>query len=204
MLTLNLTDSFAEALSFAFRVHARQLRKGSRVPYMSHLMAVCSLVMEHGGSQEEAIAALLHDSMEDQGVRYEEISGRFGNRVADIVQGCTHPKLNWKEIPAEDVPKVLREQRLRYFEHLRSSFSAIQLVSACDKLHNARHILHDLAMGKDVMKFMRGGRTGTLWYYKQLVDVFNEVGPRMPALELAHTVNRIEAMLKVVPEGAGV
>lgn len=177
MLKLYLSDRFAASFAFAFEKHRRQLRKGSGVPYMTHLMSVSALVMEHGGGEDEAIAALLHDSVEDQNVLPEEIRLRFGDRVADIVMGCTKDKVDWKSVPADKVWETMREGHLKYFEHLRSSFDSIRLVSACDKLHNSRDIVKDLEAGRDIFKKMKGGPQGTLWYYTELGQLFQQHGP---------------------------
>lgn len=176
MLKLFLTDRFREAFDFAFQKHRNQLRKGSGVPYLTHLMSVSALVGEYGGGEDEMIAALLHDSIEDVGVSYEEIRIRFGDRVADIVQGCTKEKVDWKSVPKEQVWLKMRDGHLKYFEHLRSTFPSVRLVSACDKLHNARHVLADLQAGRDIFAKMKGGPGGTVWYYERLGEVFTKHG----------------------------
>src|ERR1051325_12202408 len=129
-----LTSRFEDALSFAARLHSGQLRKGTAIPYVSHLLAVASVALEHGADEDEAIAALLHDAVEDQGgaPTREEIRRRFGDRVVEIVDGCTD---------AETVPKPpWRERKERYIAHVAEASPSVRLVSASDKLHNARSI----------------------------------------------------------------
>lgn len=196
MLKLYLKRRFVEAFEFAFEKHKRQLRKGSGVPYVTHLMSVSALVMEHGGGEDEAIAALLHDVVEDQGVTIEEVKIRFGDRVADIVAACTKPKVDWKGVPADKVWETMRTQHLRYFEHLRSSFDSIRLVSACDKLHNARHIVADLEAGRDIFAKMKGGPQGTFWYYWKLSQLFLQHGPHSVGRQLSDVVRQ---MMRYLP-----
>jgi (p)ppGpp synthase/HD superfamily hydrolase len=156
-------------------------------------MSVSALVMEHGGGEDEAIAALGHDSVEDVGVTEEEIRLRFGDRVADIIMGCTKDKVDWKSVPADKVWDTMREGHLKYFEHLRQSFDSIRLVSACDKLHNCRDIVKDLEAGRDIFKKMKGGPQGTLWYYQELAMVFQEHGPVAIGKMIAETTNKMAA-----------
>lgn len=191
MLKLILKPRYKEAFDFAFTKHRKQMRKGSGVPYITHLMSVSALVMEHGGGEDEAIAALLHDTVEDVGVTVEELRVRFGERVADIVAACTKPKIDWRTVPSDKVQETLREGHLRYFQHLRESFDSIRLVSACDKLHNCRHILQDVTAGRNIFAKMKGGVEGTIWYYDQLADLFIAHGPAAIGEELKRTVGRL-------------
>jgi (p)ppGpp synthase/HD superfamily hydrolase len=167
---IKLTSRFEEALVYATRLHSNQIRKGSGVPYISHLLSVAALVLEDKGNEDEAIAALLHDAVEDQGGKetHKIILQKFGDRVAEIVDGCsdtdTIPKPPWKE------------RKLKYIEHLRHASPSVCRVSLCDKLHNARSILSDLRHdGNAVWDRFRGGRIGTLWYYRSLLEVFQEI-----------------------------
>jgi (p)ppGpp synthase/HD superfamily hydrolase len=133
-----LTNRFLKALEFAFNLHIDQHRKGTDIPYYSHLMAVTSLVCEDGGDEDQTIAAILHDTVEDHGgyKTLAEIRELFGDRVADIVGACTD---------SFTIPKPPWEQRKReYLVHLRSASKDARLVSLADKLHNARSILRDL------------------------------------------------------------
>jgi (p)ppGpp synthase/HD superfamily hydrolase len=182
-----LSDRFGEALIYALHLHARQKRKGTAIPYISHLLAVAAIVLEDGGSEDEAIAALLHDAIEDQGgepIR-QEIRRRFGDKVVAIVNGCTDtdqtPKPPWLE------------RKKQHLEHLRSASPEVLRVSAADKLHNARSLLADLRRhGQAVWQRFNGGREGTLWYYRRLVQLFRERGPCFLAEELERTVSELE------------
>lgn len=181
-----LTARFREALDHAFDLHREQRRKGSGTPYVAHLLGVSSIVLEHGGDEDEAIAALLHDAVEDQGGdrARREIRARFGERVADIVEGCTdadvQPKPPW------------RQRKEAYLAHLPQAPPSVLLVSCADKLYNARTILADLRrVGDALWGRFRGGRDGTLWYYRGLVDVFSRTGPVPLATELARVVREI-------------
>jgi GTP pyrophosphokinase len=184
-----LSRRFEEAMVYAACLHARQKRKGTRVPYVSHLLGVASLVLENGGGEAEAIAALLHDAVEDQGGArtLETIRRRFGNHVAEIVIGCTD---------ADTIPKPpWRERKEAYLKHLRTAPASVRLVSAADKLNNARAILADYrTCGEKLWKRFNGGREGTLWYYRALLNIFNKKGPRRLAGELERTVTELEAL----------
>ena len=161
---LLLSSDFCEALNYAVQMHLRQFRKGTPIPYVSHLLAVASLVLEYGGTEEEAIAALLHDAVEDQGGRQvlDRIRRRFGETVAEIVEGCTD---------AETIPKPpWRERKEAYIRHIASASQSVCLVCAADKLHNARAILRDYReLGEGLWSRFNGGREGTLWYYRTLL-----------------------------------
>jgi len=184
-----LSTRFEEALTFATRLHADQARKGTTIPYISHLLAVTSIVLEQGGNEDEAIAALLHDAIEDQGgaSTREEIRRRFGETVVEIVNGCTD---------AEVVPKPpWRRRKEAYIAHLRDAPASVRLVSAADKLHNARAILADYrSVGESLWKRFHGGKTGTLWYYRTLVDVLRKTGPAPLFEELERVVSEIETL----------
>lgn len=185
-----LTERFIEALEFATRLHDTQLRKGSGIPYVAHLLAVSSLVLEAGGSEDEVIAALLHDGPEDQGGlrTLEEIRIRFGEAVAQIVAECSDSfdahKQPWKT------------RKLDYLRRLESVSSSALLVSCADKLHNARSIIADYrTLGDELWTRFRGGREGTLWYYRALIEQFDkrDAPPSMFA-ELNRTVDELEAL----------
>jgi (p)ppGpp synthase/HD superfamily hydrolase len=156
------------ALDYAAEAHQNQVRKGTSIAYLSHLLGVAGLVIEHGGDEDQAIAGLLHDILEDCGLEHAApIGDRFGERVLGIVQACTDgtPDASGKKAP-------WRERKVAYLAHLTSTPVDALLVSACDKLHNARAIATDLASGEDVFARFTGGRDGTLWYYRSLVDAF--------------------------------
>jgi GTP pyrophosphokinase len=183
-----LTNRFEDALAYTARLHRAQDRKGGSVPYIAHLLAVAALVLECGGTEDEAIAALLHDAVEDQGgaPTLAEIRGRYGPAVAAIVEGCTdayeHPKPDW------------RKRKLDYLEHLRTADASTLLVSAADKVHNARSILSDLRdHGDCVWDRFQTGKLGTLWYYRALADTFARTGPPRLASALNEAMTAIEA-----------
>jgi (p)ppGpp synthase/HD superfamily hydrolase len=184
-----LTNRFADALQYAFHLHRQQKRKGTAIPYVSHLLAVTALVLEDGGSEDEAIAALLHDAIEDAGgdpIR-QEIRLKFGDRVAAIVEGCTD---------TDETPKPpWLERKKKYLEHLRLAGPEVRRVSAADKLHNARAVLADFRNhGNAVWERFNGGREGTLWYYRRLVQIYSESGPGSLVEELNRVVSELERL----------
>src|SRR5712691_622091 len=180
-----LSEKFDDALAFAARLHRQQTRKGSAIPYVAHLLAVCSLVIEHGGSEDQAIAALLHDAAEDQGGEaiLREIRARYGAAVAEIVADCTdawtEPKPPW------------RPRKEAYLAALPSKAPRSLLVSLADKTHNAGAILGDYRrMGEALWDRFNGGRDGTIWYYRSLSAIFDEAMPGALAEQLADTVRQ--------------
>jgi GTP pyrophosphokinase len=187
-----LTSRFQDALNLAFELHQNQIRKGSGVPYMAHLMGVASLVLEDGGSEDEAIAGLLHDAVEDQGgaATLELIRSRFGEAVAAIVAGCTD---------ADTLPKPpWRPRKEAYLAHLRTASPEVRRVSSADKLYNARAILADYRMvGEALWSRFTGGKAGSLWYYRGLVEVFRETGVTPLVEELDRVVTEIEKLSAV-------
>lgn len=175
-----LSDRFGAALAFALECHREQARKGTKIPYMSHLLQVCGLVLEAGGDEDQAIAALLHDSIEDapggeaESVR-SRIRARFGERVLELVEACTDtdvkPKPPWQK------------RKEDYLAHLPNVHPDALLVSAADKLHNATSILHDLQRLHDLHEDpdklwsrFAGEKDGTLWYYRELVNAYRTAG----------------------------
>jgi (p)ppGpp synthase/HD superfamily hydrolase len=185
-----LSPQYAEALAYAAHAHAWQRRKGTHIPYISHLLAVSSLVLEYGGSEDEAIAGLLHDAVEDCGPSQEAIIRRkFGDAVVDIVMGCTD---GTPDEAGEKAPWPQRKQA--YIAHLDQASPSVRLVSCCDKLHNARAILRDyLEHGEKLFaRFNQdAGKSGVLWYYRALADAFTRLGAA-PAKELAVVVEELE------------
>jgi (p)ppGpp synthase/HD superfamily hydrolase len=176
------TARFCEALEYAVQLHAPQRRKGSDTPYIAHLLSVTAIVLEHGASEDEAIAALLHDAVEDQGgapVR-EEIRRRFGPTVAAIVDGCSD---------SETIPKPpWRERKEKFLAQLPTAGSSVHLVAAADKLHNARALVDDYReLGESLWDRFSGGRAGTLWYYRAVADALGSAlpGPLVQKLESA-------------------
>jgi len=181
---------FNDAFLFAAEKHAGQTRKKTAVPYLSHLMSVAALVLEAGGDEDEAVAALLHDVVEDCGGHpvLDEIRQRFGERVAHIVEGCTDaysiPKPPWKA------------RKLDYLEVLRRSRDDVRLVSAADKLHNVRTILADYRIeGDSVWERFSGHRDGTLWYYRAVLDVLREGKPNRLVEQLQREVTELETVV---------
>ena len=180
---------FLQAFDFAFEKHAGQTRKASTIPYIAHLMGVASLVLEFGGDEDMAIAALLHDVVEDCGgaSMLQVVERQFGSRVAKIVEGCTdsdtYPKPPW------------RARKEAYIRHLKSADAETRLVSAADKLHNLRAIVSDYReVGESVWARFSGGREGTLWYYRALLQVFLQHKPNRLIRELELTVGELESV----------
>jgi (p)ppGpp synthase/HD superfamily hydrolase len=168
-MTNQLTNRFTLALIQSQQWHSQQLRKGSNITYFSHLMSVAALVLEDGGSEDEAIAALLHDAIEDCGgepIR-QEILRLFGSSITNLVEGCTEcsvtPKPPWQE------------RKLKYLQQLQSAPPAVIRISLADKLHNARSIDRDLQqIGELVWEKFNGGKEGTAWYYQELIAIYRD------------------------------
>ena len=187
-----LGPRFVEALGWAAEVHRDQARKGTTVPYVSHLLAVTALVLEHGGGEDDAIAALLHDAVEDQGGApvLAEIRRRFGDRVADVVAAVSDtdvvPKPPWRE---------RKERYLRHLDDDATTHSAL-LVSGADKLHNARSILRDLTgAGDAIWSRFSAGPDEQLWYYRSLVDILGRRLPGPLTDDLAGVVADLERVI---------
>lgn len=180
---MTLTPRFEQALHYTLLVHAGQRRKGTMIPYTAHLLAVVSIALEYGADEDEAIGALLHDAGEDAGGddRIRDIRHRFGDAVADIVQGCTDavvlPKPPWKE------------RKEAYIAGVSMEPVSVRLVSAADKLHNVRSILRDYrALGDDLWSRFKGGKEGSLWYYRSLVNAYRQGANYLdPFRAAAHT-----------------
>jgi (p)ppGpp synthase/HD superfamily hydrolase len=175
------------AFQYAAEKHAGQTRKQTAVPYLSHLMAVASLVLEAGGDEDMAIAALLHDVVEDCGgmPRLREVRKQFGPRVAKIVEGCTdsfvEPKVEWME------------RKKGYLREVKDADAETRLVSAADKLHNVRTILADYRQdGESIWKRFSGKKAGTLWYYRALSDEYQRRNPKRITRELEIAVAELE------------
>lgn len=186
-----LSSRFTEALTYATELHANQVRKSSGVPYISHLLGVTSIALEYGANEDEAIAALLHDAIEDQGgaATREEIRHRFGDTVTAIVDGCTD---------AEIIPKPpWRERKEAYIATIPQASPSVILVSAADKLHNARAILKDYrTLDETVWERFNGGKDGTLWYYRTVVEAFIAKGKTPLIEELERVVAELEQLVK--------
>jgi (p)ppGpp synthase/HD superfamily hydrolase len=168
-----LTQRFVQAVDYARIAHAAQVRKGSSIPYLAHLVSVSGLVLEYGGSEDQAIAGLLHDVLEDCGGGHAaSIRAQFGDAVAAIVADCTDGTAESKESSGGPQGKIGNwvERKLGYLAHLAHEDQASLLVSACDKLHNARAVLADLQgdAGERVFERFTAGRIGTLQYYEAI------------------------------------
>ncbi len=196
--SVKLGPRFLQAVLFAAEKHSGQTRKASAIPYIAHLMGVASLVLEAGGDEDLAIAALLHDVVEDCGgaPMLKEVRRRFGSRVAKVVDGCTdadtYPKPPW------------RERKQNYIRHLKNADADTRLVSAADKLNNVRSILSDYrALGESVWSRFNGGREGTLWYYRTLRDVFLRFKRNRITWDLELAVNELDALAagQAIPGG---
>jgi len=167
MPPLPLSKRFRKALTFATKAHEGQGRKGTDIPYVAHLLAVAAIVLEYGGDEDQAIAALLHDAIEDQGGddMRRKIRKKFGKRVTAMVDDCTdaevQPKPPWKE------------RKLAYLAHIEDAHADSLLVSMADKLHNSTAIVRDVRHhGPSVFGRFSAGPEDTAWYYRSLVEAF--------------------------------
>jgi GTP pyrophosphokinase len=184
-----LSPRFEQALLYACLLHSGQVRKGTQVPYLAHLLSVAGLALEYGADEDEAIAALLHDVVEDAGgkARAADVRHRFGDRVAEIVLGCTD---------ADTYPKPPWQARKEgYIAGLAAANPSARFISCCDKLHNARSIVSDLRQqGESVWQKFAGGKEGSLWYYNTLYAEYRRLDV-CPAL-----VQELERTLAVMRE----
>lgn len=187
---MDLSERFYDALVYATRLHAAQRRKISGAPYAAHLLRVAGIVLEHAEQEDEAIAALLHDAVEDQGgqAAREAIRDRFGVRVAEIVEGCTDtdqtPKPPW------------RERKQAYLARLAGAPLSVRLVAAADKLDNVRSLLSAYrATGEDIWSQFRGGREGTLWYFRGVVESLKRSGSHALFGELERAVAELVSVV---------
>ena len=184
-----LGERFNDALVFTAELHCHQTRKGQgEIPYISHLLGVASLVLEAGGDEDMAIAALLHDAVEDQGGydTLKKIRARFGDRVAHMVEGCTddfsgHNCISWCD------------RKTKYIAHLREETDEeTRIVSLADKVHNARTILLDyIEQGDSVFQRFRARKEGTMWYYRTLVDSFRYAESKRPITQFKRGHERL-------------
>jgi (p)ppGpp synthase/HD superfamily hydrolase len=194
---VTLSDRFDRALVYATHVHAGQVRKGTPIPYVAHLLAVAALVLEHGGDEDQAVAALLHDAAEDHGgeERLADIGARFGERVEAIVRECSDA------LPAPGEPKgEWKGRKQAHLDHLVEAEESVLLVVAADKLHNARAIVLDYReVGEQVWGRFKGSPEDTLRYYRTIVETLGQRLPGSLTAELARTV----AQLEKIVTGAG-
>ena len=186
------TRRFTDALAFATRLHARQRRKGTTIPYIAHLLGVASLALEYDPNEDLAIAALLHDAVEDQGGArtLKQIARRFGAAVADVVDGCSDtdvtPKPPW------------RGRKRAYLARLAAASPAVRFVSACDKLHNVRAVIRDYrALGDRLWTRFNGGKAGTLWYYGELAKIYRRTEHPELVEDLAREVRTLKRLVRL-------
>jgi (p)ppGpp synthase/HD superfamily hydrolase len=184
-----LGSRFSEALAYAAEVHRGQVRKGTAVPYLAHLLGVAAMVLEAGGDEDEAIAALLHDTVEDQGgaARLADVRDRFGDHVAAVVAACSdtdqQPKPPW------------RERKEAFLEHLQKAPPDVLRVSLADKLYNARALVADLrAQGDRTWPRFNAGKLDQLWYYRTLAELFRARLPGAMADQLGENVAEMERL----------
>src|ERR1700704_2503257 len=172
-----LGSLFEQALVYAASAHRHQRRKGGSVPYVSHLLGVASLVLDYGGGETEVVAGLLHDCIEDCGIEHEPfILKAFGAPVLALVEACSDAAVKQGEAKPD-----WHGRKAAYLEHLRSQPASVLLVSACDKLHNARAILGDLRIhGQSVWERFHQGEADQLWYYRSLAAAFASLVPAVP------------------------
>jgi (p)ppGpp synthase/HD superfamily hydrolase len=190
-----LTDRFDRALLYATHVHGGQVRKGTSTPYVAHLLAVAATVLEYGGDEDLAIAALLHDSVEDQGgkARLQDVRNRFGERVARIVEACSD---SLADTAAGEKKPDWQTRKDAYLAHLRRADEDILRVSLADKVHNARAILRDLRkpeVGQEIWSRFSQPKERTLWHYRSLANAFRETLRGQLSDELHEIVEALEA-----------
>ncbi|GAB6164901.1 HD domain-containing protein [Thermostilla marina] len=186
---MHLSARFDEALEFASTLHRKQVRKIGQTPYVGHLLRVCGTVLEFGATEDEAVAALLHDALEDQnrpGLA-EEIADRFGKAVLEMVAALSdsteQPRPPW------------RARKEAFLARLREATSSVRLIAAADKLDNVRSTITALKVfGDEIWTRFHGGRDGTLWYYRQIVAVLTEASEHALVAELADAVARLETI----------
>lgn len=185
---------FSVAMQFAFGLHYRQTRKGSSIPYIAHLVGVCALVLEAGGDEDQAIAALLHDAVEDQGglSTLDTIHRVFGDRVALAVKSCSDSTAS---DPAKKLP--WRERKEKYLAHLCSANRDALIVAAADKLHNARAVLSDYReLGERLWTRFNASGEDQLWYYCRLIEVLRSTSvPTILINELERVINQLERLM---------
>ena len=185
------TRRFTDALTYATRLHACQRRKNTTIPYIAHLLGVASLALEYGTNEDLAIAALLHDAVEDQGGArtLKQIERRFGAAVAAIVDGCSDTDIVRKP--------TWRRRKEAYLTRLADESPAVRFVSACDKLHNVRALIRDYrAHGDTLWKRFNGGKAGTLWYYVELAKIYRRAERTELVEDLAREVRTLTRLVR--------
>jgi (p)ppGpp synthase/HD superfamily hydrolase len=196
--TFVISDRFERAVTRAVALHRGQGRKGSGVPYAGHLLSVAGYVLEDGGSEDEAIAALLHDAIEDQNYDglTDELRTEFGESVVEIVVGCSQEISEGPDRVAENAGSWKRRKR-NYLKHLDDASPSILRVSLADKLHNIRSILRDhRELGDGLWKRFNAGPEATLWYYSELNQRYQALCPGAMAGEFADDVERLRVAVQ--------
>ena len=188
-----LTDRFLAAVALAVEAHGDQRRKGTEIPYVAHLLIVTGLVLEDGGDEDQAIAAVLHDAVEDVGgvALLEAIRRHFGERVADIVQACS-------DTLDPDDKGPWRERKQRYLAHLREvRDDGVLRVSLADKVHNSRSIVRDYRMEGPRLweRFATRSAPDQLWYYGELIRIFEARRPGPLTEDLRRAVDELAALV---------
>jgi (p)ppGpp synthase/HD superfamily hydrolase len=176
------TPRFLKALSYAVQLHAADLRKGTSVPYIAHLLGVCALVLTDGGTEDEAVAALLHDALEDhpEETSRERLRADFGDEVLAIVAGCTDTPVSYTG--GEKPP--WRQRKTAYLEHIRAAGSQDLRVSMADKLDNVRSMLSDYRqVGDDLWSRFNAGKEDQLWLLRSVVQAFRAAGAAGPLVD---------------------
>lgn len=195
-----LTDRMAEAFAFAEALHRAQTRKGTNIPYVSHLMSVAALVLEHGGDEDQAIAGLLHDAVEDQGglETLGQIRARFGPRVAQLVMSCTDAI----DRPGQPKP-AWRERKLAYVEKLAQMSPEAALVTTCDKIHNLNCLIRDVQRDgpSTLARFARPASLA--WYYQAVATGLAAHRERAPVDRLRELARTFSALIADKPLPAG-
>ncbi len=193
-MATQLTERYADAVAYSATAHAAQRRKGTDIPYIAHLIAVSGSVIEAGGDEDQAIAGLLHDVVEDQGGLYraDDVRARFGDRVVDIVLGCSDSTVEDRK---DKLPYAKR--KAAHIAHLREASDDVLLVTAADKLHNARAIHTDLLIdGPDMLKRFNGEPDQIIAYYRSILDVLEARGVApVLVIPLRLTVEQIAGQL---------
>ncbi len=192
-----LTDRFAEALAYAERLHRSQKRKGNDIPYVAHLMAVCATVLEWSGDEDTAMAALLHDAVEDQGglETLAEIRARFGERVAGIVAACSDSTSS-----DSDKKAPWQERKQAHIDHLQGTGCEVALVTAADKLHNLNAQIRDVRRhGAGTMGRFNAGPDQIIWYNRRIVAAIAEHRETVPVTELEEAIAKLADLLGVLP-----
>ena len=202
LLTVGLTPRYGEALRWAEALHRQQLRKGKQVPYIAHLISVSALVWEDGGSEDQAIAALLHDAIEDAGQTHTSIADRFGVVVADIVRDCTDTSPT--AAPGEKEPWLLR--KTHFMDSLAGKPLRSLLVTATDKAHNAGDMVLDARRDQAMWSKFNAGLDGSAWYrlqiHEQLVERLQESRSVERLGEAVNTILSSKAYQRLIPRGS--